>query len=274
MKRNRMTVLLLKGLVCFLCAGFAGSCSLNGGGGEAVDMTEVMKLSMWTLDRDLEGKGTIGFIPESERTYPRKEDGFLYWIPEEGEPEVPNEDLFVFEPLEEGIPRTAAPMSLHMARDKGKAIGYANFNLQIDYEGPVEVEKISPTDDSIRLWHSPKINGTPELIGESIRLNAPCTVNICPVGKVVEAGHPLIMTDTPTDREYTIRITALTLGGKPVVTATVRLTSIPDPGYPWQTVHEGQYGLIAEYGEPRTRLCEVELLSYTFSEMYLLNGGE
>jgi len=38
---------------------------------EAKNPEEIMRISTWLLDRDLEGKGQIGFIPESEKTYPR-----------------------------------------------------------------------------------------------------------------------------------------------------------------------------------------------------------
>ncbi len=76
------------------------SCSHSGTGEEdaPVDMNEVMKISAWLLDKDLEGKGCCGFITEAEKTYPRKEDGSLFWIPNDGEAAVANEDLFVFEP--------------------------------------------------------------------------------------------------------------------------------------------------------------------------------
>ena len=131
-------------LILLLCL----ACSLSGAGAgensEPVDMNDVMKISTWLLDKDLEGKGCCGFITEAEITYPRKEDGSLYWIPDDGESAVANEDLFVFEALEVGVERTMAPMTLHMARDKGKAINYSNLNLVVDYDGTVKVRKIDP----------------------------------------------------------------------------------------------------------------------------------
>ena len=225
--KKAVSVLLLFLMLC-------SSCSHSGTGeeGAPVDMNEVMKISAWLLDKDLEGKGCCGFITEAEKTYPRKEDGSLFWIPNDGEAAVANEDLFVFEPLEVGVERTMAPMTLHMARDKGKAINYSNLNLVVDYDGIVKVRKIDPTDSSIRLRYS--LNGIPEE-AEGIEINGPCTINI-------------------------------------VVTATIKITAVPDPKYPWQTVHEGQYTELYQSNEKRTRFCSVELVSYTYSQMYILSG--
>ena len=258
-------------LLLMLCS----SCSHSGTGeeGAPVDMNEVMKISAWLLDKDLEGKGCCGFITEAEKTYPRKEDGSLFWIPNEGEAAVANEDLFVFEPLEVGVERTMAPMTLHMARDKGKAINYSNLNLVVDYDGIVKVKKIDPTDSSIRLRYS--LNGIPEE-AEGIEINGPCTINICPVGKVLASIglDTLITPDTLVGKEYLLEIQGCSLSGKPVVTATIKITAVPDPKYPWQTVHEGQYTELYQSNEKRTRFCSVELVSYTYSQMYILSGEE
>ncbi len=259
-------------VVFLLLSMLFSSCSLNGSGeGEAVDMNEVMKISAWFLDKELEGKGCCGFITEAEKTYPRKEDGSLFWIPNDGESAVANEDLFVFEPLEVGAQRTMAPMSLHMARDKGKAINYSNLNLVVDYEGIVKVRKIDPADSSIRLRYS--LNGIPEE-AEGIEINGPCTINICPVGKVLSSIglDTLITPDTLVGKEYLLEIQGCSLSGKPVVTATVKITAVPDPKYPWKTVHDGQYTELFQHNEERTRFCSIELVSYTYSDMYLLEG--
>ena len=264
--KKQLSFLLAVLLPLFVCS----SCSSDGSD-EPVNMNDVMKIEAWLLDRDLEGKGQIGFIPESEKTYPRQEDGSLFWVPDDGISDVANEDLFVFEPLEVGVPRIMAPMSLQLARTKGKHLGYANLNLVIDYDGIVKVTKIDPADGSIRLRYS--LNGIPEE-AEGIEINGPCTVNICPVGKELasEGLSVLVCQDTLVGKEYTLRIEALTLGGKHVVTAVVKLTAVPDPLYPWQTVHDGQYRELFQYGEERTRFCSVELVSYTYSEMYILSG--
>ncbi len=164
-----------------------------------------------------------------------------------------------------------APMTLHMARDKGKAINYSNLNLVVDYDGIVKVQKIDPTDSSIRLRYS--LNGIPEE-ADGIEINGPCTINICPVGKVLASIglDTLITPDTLEGKEYLLEIQGCLLSGKPVVTATIKITALPDPQYPWKTVHEGQYTELYQSNEKRTRFCSVELVSYTYSQMYILSG--
>ena len=260
---KRIAAALLASAFVLLSCGGASS-------DEAKDPEEIMRISTWLLDRDLEGKGQIGFIPESEKTYPRVEDGSLFWVPDEEGADVPNEDLFVYESLEVGVPRIMAPMTLYMARSGG-SIGYTNLNLFVDYDGIVRVTKIEPSDSSIRLRYS--LNGIPQE-AEGIEINGPCGINICPVGKELasEATSVLVAQDTLVGKEYTLRIEALTLGGKNAATAVVKLTAVPDPLYPWQTVHEGQYREFYRSGEERTRFCSVELLSYTYNEMAVLSG--
>lgn len=237
---------------------------------ETVDINEALKIRTWLLDEELEGKGRWGYISMEERTYPYKADGSGYWIPDDGVTQVDNEDVFVFEELELGVPRTMAPMTMSMAREGRDGINYYNLILHIDFEGIVEVVKIEPNDSSIRLAYS--LN-SPIIEGETAKRNGPCTINVCPVGKVVvsEGTHALVSTDTLVDKEYTLQIRCCAWDGTPVVTADVKLTSIPDPEYPWQTVkNEGHYGELNQRGEERTRFCTIELLSYEYNEMYLL----
>ena len=238
---------------------------------EPVSMDELMKISTWLLDDELEGTGRWGYISFEEKTFPRKADGDGYWIPDDGETQVANEDVFEFEALELGIPRIMAPMTMHMAREKGEGINYSNLNLHIDFDGIVEVVKIEPNDSSIRLRYS--LNGPP-IEAEEISISAPCVINVCPVGKVVvtEGTEVLISTDTIVDKEYILQIRGCSLGGDPIVTAEIKLTAIPDPEYPWQTIHQGKYGEFNASGEERTRFCSIELVSYTYSEMYILRG--
>jgi len=55
------------------------------------------------------------------------------------------------------------------------------------------------------------------------------------------------------------------------VTAEVKITAIPDPEYPWQTI-QGKYGEFNASCEERSHFCSIELVSYPFSEMYILRG--
>ncbi|MBO5128392.1 MAG: hypothetical protein J6D10_12560 [Clostridia bacterium] len=237
---------------------------------ETVPIDEVLKIRTWLLDEDLEGKGRWGYISDEERTYPYKADGGGYWIPDDGVTQVENEDVFVLEELEIGVPRTMAPMTMSMAREGRESINYYNLLLYIDFEGIVEVVKVEPNDSSIRLVYS--LN-SPIIEGETAKRNGPCTINVCPVGKVVvsESTKNLVARNTLVDKEYILQIRCCAWDGTPVVTADVKITSIPDPEYSWEKdFKEGRYGELYQVGEERTRFCKIELLSYEYNEMHLL----
>ncbi len=238
---------------------------------EPVNMDDILQIKTWLLDEELEGTGHWGYIDPQSRETPPYPDGDGYWIPEDGVTQVPNEDVFVYEALEVGKPRTMAPLGLSMHRDKRKSISYRNVELYIDYEGIVEVTKLEPTDSSLRLVDN---NAGSWTQFDSVKINAPCTINVYPVGRVTyyEGWDYLWLGDTVTGKEYTIQIRATTLGGAPMVTAVMKLTTIPDPEYPWETVHEGEYGELYKEGEERTRFCSIELVSYTYNEMHIMNG--
>lgn len=86
-------------------------------------------------------------------------------------------------------------------------------------------------------------------------------------------GDSLVSSDTLAGRDYTIQIQGCSMGGEPIVTAVVKLTAIEDPEYPWQTIHSTHYGEHHRANEERTRFCSVELISYTYSEMYIFGGA-
>ena len=247
------------------------SCSGNQNS-DPVNMDDLLQIHAWLLDDELEGTGNWGYTDPSTKTFPRKEDGNGYWIPDDGVTQVDNQDVFEYDRILPGIPRVMAPMSMYMSRDDGNHIGYANLNLFVDYDGVVKVKKLEPNDSSIRLRYS--LNGAP-IEAEEFSVTGPCGFNICPVGKEVvsEGTHTLVTSDTLVGKEYTIKIQGCTLGGDPVITAVVKLTAIPDPEYPWQTIHKGRYGELHNSYEERTRFCSVEIVSYTYSEMYILGGA-
>lgn len=234
---------------------------------EPVNMEELMKIRIWMLDKNLEGKGRWGYTEDID-------NGNGYWIPDDGVTEVANEDVFVYEALEVGVPRTTAPMTCHMRREGKKAIGYANFVFDVDYDGLIKVEKIEPKDSSLQLRYA---LGGRAVKADCFTIQGPSDIEVSPIGRVVpgeeESDSYYVARDTVAGKEYTIQIQACSQAGDPVVTATIKLTTISDPEYPWQTVNEGKYDKYAEYGEERTRFCTVELLSYTYSEMYILGGA-
>ncbi len=240
---------------------------------EPVNMDELMKIRTWMVDKDLEGKGRWAYY--NDNSPENFDSGNGYWISDDGVTEVANEDVFVYEALEVGVPRTMAPLSFHMRREGKKGISYANLIFNIDYDGIVKVEKIEPNDSSIQLRHA---LGSMAVKEDSFSIQGPCTVEVYPIGKVIasesdnSSSNFIVDRDTVAGKEYTIQIQACSLAGDPVVTAKIKLTTISDPEYPWQTVHKDKYDKYVEYGEERTRFCTVELLSYTYSEMYILGG--
>ena len=209
----------------------------NADSDEPVNMDELMKIRIWMLDKDLEGKGRWGYTEDID-------NGYGYWISDDGVTEVANDDVFVYEALEVGVPRTMAPLSFHMRREGKKAISYANLIFNIDYDGIVKVEKIEPNDSSIQLRHA---LGSIAVKEDSFSIQGPCTVEVYPIGKVSASASDnsssnfIVDRDTVAGKEYTIQIQACSLAGDPVVTATIKLTTISAPEYPWQTVHKDKY---------------------------------
>lgn len=252
-------------LVCNSCSGSENQ--------EPVDMNEVLKIRTWLLDEELEGAGRWGYISLEEQMQDMSlaDVGGGYWIPDDENMQVKNDDVFVYETLELGVPRTMAPLSMHMKRDNRDAIHYTNLVLDIEFEGLVKIVKIEPNDSSIQLRYS--VNGS-KMESDAISMQAPCNVEIYPFGKLVasEKWGFFSSRDTIVGKEYILQIQGCSMSGDPIVTAEVKLTAIPDPEYPWETVHEGQYIELYSKGEERTRFCSIELLSYTYSEMYILRG--
>lgn len=254
-------------LILFICTSCSGNKSQ-----ETVNMDELMKIRTWLLDEELEGTGSWGYISLEEQISSPKDNGGGYWIPDDGKTQIANEDVFVLEALEVGVPRTMAPMTMNMKRDKGNSINYANLILDIEYDGLVKIVKIEPNDSSIQLRYT--VNG-PAIKADDISIQAPCIIEVCPLGKVTAADERgfSITRDTIVGKEYILQIEGCSMDGDPIVTAQVKLTAIPDPEYPWETVHDGRYGELYGMGEERTRFCSIELISYTYSEMYLLGGA-
>lgn len=258
--------------ICILLLFICTSCS-SAETQKPVNMEDVLKIRTWLLDEGLEGTGRWGYISLEEQIQDMSlaDLGGGYWIPDDENMQVKNEDVFVYEALEVGVPRTMAPMAMHMKRDKKDAIHYTNLILDIEFEGLVKIVKIEPNDSSIQLRYS--VNGS-MMEADEISIQAPCSVEICPLGKVTTAEDSFFYktSDTIVGKEYTLQIQGCSMGGEPIVTAEVKLTTIPDPEYPWETVHEGEYTELYRKGEERTRFCSIELLSYTYSEMYILRG--
>lgn len=244
--------LLLSVLMMTVC-----SACVNNKVQEDFNMDELLKINTYLLAEDLEGKGTWGYVSTDEQDKNRSwDEGGGYWIPKRGEAEVANEDVFVFETLELGVPRTMAPMSFNMTQGE-TSIHYTNLILKIDFDGLVKITKIDPTDSSIQMRYS--LDGRP-YIADGVSIQAPCHIDLCPMGEEHRNPNDLVvMEHTTVGKEYIIQIQGCSMDGTPIVTAQVKLTSIPDPEYP--------------NGYEQTRFCKVELISYEYSDMYILKGG-
>ncbi len=243
--------LLLSVLMMTVC-----SACVNNKVQEDFNMDELLKISTYLLAEDLEGKGTWGYVSKDEQNKNRSwDEGGGYWIPKRGEDEIANEDVFVFETLELGVPRTMAPMSLQMTQN-GTSIHYSNLILNIEFDGLVKITKVDPTDSSIQMRYS--LDGRP-YVADGVSIQAPCHIDLCPIGEKTSGAGFTISRDTIVGKEYIVQIQGCLMDGTPIVTAQVKLTSIPDPEYP--------------NGYEQTRFCKVELISYEYSDMYILKGG-
>ncbi len=248
----RRMVWITLAILCCLTA-----CGSNAEPEETVNMDEVLKINTVVLKKELEGTGHWSYIEDEKREALMYPKGSGLWIPDDGGEQLGYDDVFIMETLQPGEIRTMAPLR-------------GNLYIDIEYDGIVEVSKIEPADNSIRLVNT-TFGGWIEV--DSIKANAPYTVMICPVGKKLASmgTHMLMETDTLVDREYTIEVKACSHDGAPIITAVLKLTAIPDPAYPWETIHDGKYTDLHQKGEERTRFCSIEL-SYTYNEMHIMNG--
>lgn len=250
---KKLTALFLSVLMMAVCS----ACG-NNKAQEDFNMDELLKINTYLLSEELEGKGRWGYVNEDEQDKNRSwDEGGGYWIPNKGEAEVANEDVFVFETLELGVPRTMAPMSLQMKQNE-TSIHYSNLIIAIEFDGLVKITKVDPTDSSIQMRYS--LDGRP-YVADGVSIQAPCHIDLCPIGEKNSGAGFTISGDTIVGKEYIIQIEACSMDGTPIITAQVKLTAISDPEYQKQK------------GYDWTRFCEVELISYEYSDMHILKGG-
>ncbi|MBR4960243.1 MAG: hypothetical protein IKY52_05040 [Clostridia bacterium] len=145
-----------------------------------------------------------------------------------------------------------------------------NIPMYIQYDGMVEITKTDPADTSILLAFNlnDQWNG---LI--TIEKLAPAYLNILPVGKkmsVEGVGGQLIIRAVPADKEYTIEVKAYELDGTLMVTAQLKIITLPDEGFDSAAYVENLWGYseLYTYGEELTRFCSIELISYEYSDKY------
>lgn len=245
------------------------SCSVSGEGDsiqETESIEDFMKITTLILNPELEGTGywaydadLIGF-------------GSGYWVSNDGK-EIPDEQVFIEEELEVGVPRTLAPLNYSKI---GVNWG-GRLRLHFDFDGVLEIETEDPESNIIRLayWQDPNSKKFRDMVEDNtIRTNAPVTIDVCPVGKelVTEGLVHLGISDTIMYKEYMLYARAYKQSGEFVVSAEIKLTVLPDEHYPYQEVHQGDYSELYRAGEERSRFLSIELVSYEYSDTYKLMG--
>lgn len=255
-------------MICFfvLSSLLLISCSSSDTTSEVASMDNFMKISTkivnpalidtgyWAYDASLIGRGSG------------------YWVSEDGK-EYATDEVFIRQELEPGVVYTMAPISFDKLNE-----GYNNLHLHFDFDGILEIETEDPTDNSVRLaYFYPQEDATAKCFGAEenpIRVNAPVSIQVCPVGKKLftEGLYNLGIRDTLIGTECTLYARAYEHNGTLAVSAEIKLTAMDDPHYPWETVHEGHYAELYKKGEVRTRFMTIEIVSYEYSDLYKLMG--
>jgi len=232
-------------------------------------MNDLMQFHVTAIDPALEGKGYWQYS-EDYRTY--RYHG--YWVPNEGEQPVAENKVFVEKRLEPGVPLT---VMLGLGHRDGVLWYSKNIKLHIQFDGVVKVTKVEPADNSILLAFNlnDQWNGL-----TTIEKLGPTNLNILPVGKELSlegVGGPLISPAVIAGKEYTVEVKGYELDGTLLVTAQLKIITLPDKGFDGAAYVEKSYFGYSErysYGEELTRLCSIELVSYEFSDIYKMMAGQ
>ena len=148
---KRMCILMVCILALWGCADGSGGVLPDRGETAVVEqepeetgagMDDLMKITTWIMDPALEGNGYWAYA-EDMKIYPHKG----YWVPDEGEPAVPEDKVFREERLQVGKVYTMAPLGYKMS----------NLEFDFDFDGIVTVEKTDPADNSILLDFSDSV---------------------------------------------------------------------------------------------------------------------
>lgn len=225
-------------------------------------MDDLLQFHVTAIDPALEGKGYWQHS-EDYRTYKY----YGYWVPYEGERDVSEDKVFTKERLEVGVPRIVPIGYVHGS--KGFTVS-KNIPMYIEYDGMVQITKTDPADTSILLAFNlnDQWNGL-----TTIEKLAPTYLNILPVGKKLSfegVGGPLIARAALAGKEYLIEVKAYELDGTLMVTAQLKITTLPDEGFDSAAYVENLwgYGEHYSYGEELTRFCSIELVSYEYNDKY------
>lgn len=232
-------------------------------------MNDLLQFYVTAIDPALEDKGYWQYS-DAYRTYRY----YGYWVPNKGEQPVAEDKVFVEKRLEPGVPLT---VMLGIGHTDGDLCYSKNIKLHIQFDGVVKVTKVEPADNSILLAFNlnDQWNGL-----TTIEKLGPTNLNILPVGKELSfegVGGPLISPAVIAGKEYTVEVKGYELDGTLMVTAQLKIITLPDKGFDGAAFVEKSYFGYSErysYGEELTRLCSIELVSYEFSDIYKMMAGQ
>lgn len=249
---KKMLAMLLATLLCATCA--------CGEEEEEVKMADALKISAWVMEDGLWGTGVFTYDETISSEFCHG-----YWLADDGT-RRDAADIFALERLEVGEKRVCAPLGYHYDH---------NLNLWFDFEGIIEVEKAGPHGE--RLWMRWNLDVPMEpwdysgtlTKEQGIRMKAPAAVSLVPIGKFSNANDVRTSFTLP-DNEYNLIIRAYDYDETLLITAEIRLTTLPDPHFPWEKFSTWVYSS----GEEKTRFLEIELVSYEYSDVYKFDEAE
>jgi len=223
---------------------------------EEVDIDDALKVSAWLFNSALDGTGYL--------TYENYGSGaWQYYDSDKVLDYRHRKQMYVYEPLELNAPRMMMPIGYDPPDD---SMQLYNVNFFIEFDGIIEAELSDEGNQNIFM--SLKTDTEDEVkVGKM-------QVLLCPVGKDKPSGTMLILADTLVGCEYYINIKTFKLDGTPVITAKVKLTTVPDEGYPQEETYYEKHNTVTRnvYGneDERTRLVTIELVSYEYNDLLRL----
>ena len=247
---------ILSFLLAILC--LLPLCACRSGSEEELDLS--LDIRAFVLKREYEGTGYWKYDEETIQ------DG--KWILYDTRESLTGDVVYAQEPLAVGETRIMAAMGYH---PDAAHMFMQNLNLFVDFDGYVQVETEDPTDQTIHLAYSLNEPQEPNLSNwvesNSFQINAPVTVNVCPIGKETLATG-IVSRSTLVGHTYTIVIRAYRQNGAYVASAKLKMTTLPDEAYPKEVFTERGYDPLDQANEERTRFCSITLTELTYSDFY------
>ena len=209
---------------------------------------DALKISAWVLDESFD---VNGYWVADENIM-----GHGWWVEsDEKTIDSDEEDIFVFERLKLNEVRTMAPS------------GYMSLVIYFEFDGIIEVE--NEHDEHMLLSYDGKNpsayvkNGVPHAIFGEIKLPYAVYVYTSPMESYVLESDNTLGSHAPgakVGREHYLNVNAYNFGNEqtPVIRAKLKLAVLEDESLP------------SYYPKDSSRLLSVELISYEYSERYII----